>query len=79
MPDHTNTYPKLHNATWPGVVGKGSKRNVRLLLRGKQYSAAVSAHRRRQPVTSAGELEKKGREWWMRSPSFEVIHLAGPR
>src|SRR3954452_2907045 len=19
-----NTYPKLHNATWPGVVGKGS-------------------------------------------------------
>jgi sugar phosphate isomerase/epimerase len=20
----TNTYPKLHNATWPGVVGKGS-------------------------------------------------------
>ena len=19
----TNTYPKLHNATWPGVVGKG--------------------------------------------------------
>src|SRR4051812_24915982 len=21
---HTNTYPKLHNAAWPGVVGKGS-------------------------------------------------------
>src|SRR3954466_11706558 len=21
---HTKTYPKLHNATWPGVVGKGS-------------------------------------------------------
>src|SRR5437588_9765147 len=21
---HNNTYPKLHNATWPGVVGKGS-------------------------------------------------------
>ena len=20
----TNTYPKLHNATWPGVVGKGT-------------------------------------------------------
>ncbi|HSW46635.1 MAG TPA: TIM barrel protein [Phycisphaerae bacterium] len=20
---HSNTYPKLHNATWPGVVGKG--------------------------------------------------------
>ncbi len=20
---HTNTYPKLHNAAWPGVVGKG--------------------------------------------------------
>jgi hypothetical protein len=19
-----NTYPKLHNAAWPGVVGKGS-------------------------------------------------------
>jgi sugar phosphate isomerase/epimerase len=21
--NHTNTYPKLHNAAWPGVVGKG--------------------------------------------------------
>jgi len=20
---HTNNYPKLHNAAWPGVVGKG--------------------------------------------------------
>jgi sugar phosphate isomerase/epimerase len=24
MPTHTNNYPKLHNAAWPGVVGKGS-------------------------------------------------------
>jgi len=24
MAEHTNTYPKLHNAMWPGVVGKGS-------------------------------------------------------
>jgi len=23
MADHTNNYPKLHNAAWPGVVGKG--------------------------------------------------------
>ena len=23
MTNHTNTYPKLHNAAWPGVVGKG--------------------------------------------------------
>ena len=23
MTDQINTYPKLHNATWPGVVGKG--------------------------------------------------------
>src|ERR1700692_1494688 len=22
--NHVNTYPKLHNAAWPGVVGKGS-------------------------------------------------------
>ena len=21
--EHPNTYPKLHNAAWPGVVGKG--------------------------------------------------------
>src|SRR5664280_2468882 len=21
--DHPNNYPKLHNAAWPGVVGKG--------------------------------------------------------
>ena len=21
---HTNTFPKLHNAMWPGLVGKGS-------------------------------------------------------
>ena len=24
---HTNTYPKLHNAAWPGVVGKGGPGN----------------------------------------------------
>ena len=24
MAAHTNTYPKLHNAAWPGIVGKGS-------------------------------------------------------
>ena len=23
MPAHPNTYPKLHNAAWPGLVGKG--------------------------------------------------------
>jgi sugar phosphate isomerase/epimerase len=23
MPAHTNNFPKLHNAAWPGVVGKG--------------------------------------------------------
>ena len=22
MPQHTNNYPKLHNAMWPGLVGK---------------------------------------------------------
>ena len=24
MPTHTHDFPKLHNATWPGLVGKGS-------------------------------------------------------
>jgi len=24
MPTHANNFPKLHNAAWPGVVGKGS-------------------------------------------------------
>ena len=24
MDDNTNTYPKLHNAAWPGIVGKGA-------------------------------------------------------
>ncbi len=24
MSEHTNTFPKLHNAMWPGLVGKGS-------------------------------------------------------
>ena len=24
MVAHTNNFPKLHNAAWPGVVGKGS-------------------------------------------------------
>ena len=24
MPAHTNNFPKLHNAMWPGLVGKGS-------------------------------------------------------
>ena len=24
MTAHTNTYPKLHNAAWPGIVGKGA-------------------------------------------------------
>src|SRR5687768_4428021 len=25
MTPHPNNFPKLHNATWPGVVGKGSE------------------------------------------------------
>ncbi|NLE97002.1 MAG: TIM barrel protein, partial [Propionibacterium sp.] len=25
MSDHPNNYPKLHNAAWPGVVGKGAE------------------------------------------------------
>jgi hypothetical protein len=24
MSEHVNNYPKLHNAMWPGLVGKGS-------------------------------------------------------
>ncbi|MEO8241592.1 MAG: TIM barrel protein [bacterium] len=24
MAEHANTYPKLHNAAWPGIVGKGA-------------------------------------------------------
>ena len=24
MAQHTNNYPKLHNAAWPGLVGKGA-------------------------------------------------------
>src|SRR5438105_11058678 len=24
MSQHTNNYPKIHNAMWPGLVGKGS-------------------------------------------------------
>src|SRR5947199_7553790 len=24
---HPNTYPKIHNAAWPGVVGKGGEGN----------------------------------------------------
>ena len=24
MADHANTFPKLHNPMWPGVVGKGA-------------------------------------------------------
>src|SRR3712207_4582881 len=24
MAEHANNYPKLHNAMWPGVVGKGA-------------------------------------------------------
>ena len=27
MADHPNNYPKLHNAVWPGVVGKGGDDN----------------------------------------------------
>ncbi|MEE2938160.1 MAG: TIM barrel protein [Planctomycetota bacterium] len=27
MSDHSNNFPKLHNAAWPGVVGKGGEGN----------------------------------------------------
>ena len=27
MSDHPNSFPKLHNAAWPGVVGKGGEGN----------------------------------------------------
>ena len=25
-----NAWPKLHNAMWPGIVGKGEEGNIRL-------------------------------------------------
>jgi len=28
MADHTNNCPKLHNAAWPGLVGKGDGKDV---------------------------------------------------
>jgi len=56
-----------------GVIGRGAKRTVRLRLSGKQYAAAVTAHRRRTPVTCSGQLDKTAREWWMRKPSFYVL------
>jgi len=28
MTDHVNNYPKLHNAAWPGVVGKGEEEPI---------------------------------------------------
>lgn len=59
--------------TITGIAGRGTKRNVRLLLRGKLYAAAVRAHQRRSPVTCSGELERKGRTYWMRNPDFTII------
>lgn len=59
--------------TITGVVGRGTRRNVRLLLRGGLYAAAVRAHQRRTPVTCSGELERKGTTYWMRNPDFRVV------
>lgn len=56
-----------------GVVGRSTKRTVRLRLTGKQYAAALTAHRRRTPVSCSGELDRTGREWWMRNPQFQVL------
>ncbi len=61
--------------TITGVIGRGTRRNARLLLRGELYAAAVRAHQRRAPVTCSGELERKGSTYWMRNPDFTVIGL----
>ena len=44
MAEHTNNYPKLHNAMWPGVVGKGHRR--RRADHPARYAAQADRQRR---------------------------------
>ncbi|OHV45414.1 hypothetical protein [Pseudofrankia sp. BMG5.36] len=44
--------------TISGVVGRSTRRTVRIPVRGEQYDLAIVAHRQRQPVTVTGELRK---------------------
>uniref|UniRef100_A0A1V2IGN7 Uncharacterized protein n=1 Tax=Pseudofrankia asymbiotica TaxID=1834516 RepID=A0A1V2IGN7_9ACTN len=44
--------------TISGVVGRSTRRTVRVPVRGEQYDLAIVAHRQRQPVTVTGDLRK---------------------
>ena len=69
MADHTNTYPKLHNAAWPGIVGKGAPDSEPIIALDTLLKLTANAH--------AGDQKFDGIDLFITAPHFPIDADAG--
>ena len=69
MADHTNTYPKLHNAAWPGIVGKGAPDSEPIIALDTLLKLTANAR--------AGDQKFDGIDLFITAPHFPIDADAG--
>ncbi len=69
MAEHTNTYPKLHNAAWPGIVGKGAPDSEPIIALDSLLRLTANAR--------AGGQKFDGIDLFITAPHFPIDADAG--
>ena len=69
MSSHTNTYPKLHNAAWPGIVGKGAPDSEPIIALDTLLQLTANAR--------AGDQKFDGIDLFITAPHFPIDADAG--
>ena len=69
MADHTNSYPKLHNAAWPGIVGKGAPDSEPIIALDTLLKLTANAR--------AGDQKFDGIDLFITAPHFPIDADAG--
>ena len=69
MSSHTHTYPKLHNAAWPGIVGKGAPDSEPIIALDTLLRLTANAR--------AGDQKFDGIDLFITAPHFPIDADAG--
>ena len=69
MAGHTNSYPKLHNAAWPGIVGKGAPDSEPIIALDTLLRLTANAR--------AGDQKFDGIDLFVTAPHFDIDAGAG--
>ncbi len=69
MAEHINTYPKLHNAAWPGIVGKGAPDSEPIIALDTLLKLTANAR--------ADDQRFDGIDLFITAPHFAIVADAG--